>query len=230
MSRLSALQSPHPSGAVRFLLVAEPIVWSVLVTVYFCLRPADGQALWIDVLFAIYLIGVPIGLNLLHGDRPADSGIRLDTMKQSFIDVGAATLIMAGVLMAVSWMSDGWHWDDWGRFGEKIGMYVGWGLVQQYILQAFTVVRLRQAGLSKLATVLLASLLFSIVHTPNLALMILTFLAGLTWCSLFLKCRNLLPLGLSHAALATLAYFAMPQEWMIRNLIGAQYIEKVWGG
>jgi hypothetical protein len=215
---------------LRAVLILEPILYSVGAMVYFCLRPPDIQPLWIDTLFAIYLVGLPIGLNLLHGDVPSDSGIRADNLKRAFVHTGVATALMASGLVTTSLIIDGFHWYGWGRFLEKIGMYVPWGLTQQYIVQAFAVVRLRHARLHPVAVVILASACFSIVHTPNIALMLLTFGAGLVWCSIFLQIPNLLALGLSHAVLATLTYFLLPESWMFRNRIGAQYIEKVWGG
>ncbi|GEM_PF-1600724 len=47
--------------------------------------------------------------------------------------------------------------------------------------------------------------LFALVHLPNLPLMALTFCAGTVWCSLYLRTGRVVPLIVSHLALAVLA-------------------------
>ncbi|MEK6541932.1 MAG: CPBP family glutamic-type intramembrane protease [Pseudomonadota bacterium] len=48
--------------------------------------------------------------------------------------------------------------------------------------------------------------IFSLIHAPNLPLMLFTFFAGLAWSCLFYRRPNILLLGLSHAFLGTVLH------------------------
>lgn len=213
-----------PSPGLRALLVGEVVTYVGALIVYANrgLSPR-GTVRWGDVVFYLLAGCVPIALNLLHGDRPADSGIRLDTLRPAARQAGWATGVMAGFVIAVGLVSGGFHWKGWDAFGELFGLYLLWGPVQQYLLQAFALRRLRQAGLPVRAAIVAAAGLFALVHLPNWPLVALTAGAGVVWCALFLRHPNLLALGLAHAVLAILLYHAWPVEWLDGLAIGRMY-------
>ena len=228
--RWAALQSKTPSKGVRALLAAEPFVYTALVLTYtvILLPTPDHGTPWYYVVYVIMLAALPIVLNLLHGDCPADSGLRTDNLRRAAVLGALVTALLVGLLVAGGFATGGWHWSSWKRLVEKTGLYILWGFVQQYLVQAFILRRLLQAGVGRFAAVLLAAALFGIVHAPNWPLVALTFGAGLIWSRLFLAAPNLIVLGLSHATLAVLAYHALPEAWLNRMVIGGMYIERVW--
>lgn len=194
--------------------------------VWLALPPADGLR-WVYWACGPIIVAFPICMNLLHGDRPADAGLRLDTLGPSAKAVAIVTAVMAGGLVIVGLASGGFHWVHWRRFGDKCAMYLVWGPVQQYLLHAFAVRRLRQAGLAKWAAAVGGAALFGLLHAPNWPLVALTTGAGLVWCSLFFRRPNLLTLGLAHGGLAVLLYHALPEEWLQNLTIAGAYLQRV---
>jgi membrane protease YdiL (CAAX protease family) len=84
-----------------------------------------------------------------------------------------------------------------------IAVLVVWGGGQQWILQT-VVLREAQRRTSQRWGVLVAAVLFAVVHLPNPFLTAMTFVGALGWCALYARHPNIIPLALSHA-LATLA-------------------------
>lgn len=81
-------------------------------------------------------------------------------------------------------------------------VYLGWALLQQWLILAVVLGRLERLLPGNAAAVLLAALVFALLHTPNGVLMQLCFLAELGWAWCFLRSRALLPIALAHAGSA----------------------------
>lgn len=209
---------------MRALLVGEVLVFVGACMAYiWLLMPTAKHPQWYHVASIIVLGTFPICMNLLHGDRPKDSGIRLDNLGASARPVAAVTIVFVIGVIVVGLAVGGFHWVKWRRFAELCGGYLAWGLVQQYLLQAFALRRLRQAALPVLPAAILAAGLFAFIHSPNWPLVALTFGAGVMWCLLFVRRPNLLPLGLAHAVLAVLIYHAWPVLWLDGLTVGTMY-------
>jgi hypothetical protein len=90
--------------------------------------------------------------------------------------------------------------------------YAGWALLQQYLLCAICAERWRIVTGRALAAIYLGALGFAFLHSPNAALMIVTFAGGLCWCALYLRERALLPLAVSHALSALILLALVPRD------------------
>ena len=90
-----------------------------------------------------------------------------------------------------------------------LALYPIWGIIQQFLIQALVVRNVARSGLalSPAAIVLIGATLFSMAHLNNLPLLLATFGLGLVFVPLYLRYRNLWPLGLYHGWLGTLFYF-----------------------
>jgi membrane protease YdiL (CAAX protease family) len=108
-----------------------------------------------------------------------------------------AVLLLLGAGMAIGTLHD--RADFLGNLGEL----VPWGGAQQWLLQTI-VLRETRRHLPPRASVVVAALLFAVVHAPNVFLMAMTFVGALGWCAIYLRYPNILPLAVSHA-IATLA-------------------------
>ena len=87
-------------------------------------------------------------------------------------------------------------------------IYPIFGILQQFVLNALLAANLSDLLPGKrVSIVVISALLFGLVHAPDVPLMACTFVAGLVWVPLFLRCRNLLPLGICHGLLGTLTYY-----------------------
>jgi hypothetical protein len=79
--------------------------------------------------------------------------------------------------------------------------YPLWAFAQQYTLLGFQANRLREGlGDRPWSISLLGGTLFSLIHAPNLLLMGVCFIGGVTFTKIFLKTPHLVPAALAHAA------------------------------
>jgi hypothetical protein len=87
-------------------------------------------------------------------------------------------------------------------------LYPIWGIIQQFLVQGLVVrnLSLTSLGSRPIFLVLLGATLFGLVHIPNILLMLATFCLGLLFVPLYLRLRNLWPLGLFHGWLGSLFY------------------------
>jgi hypothetical protein len=90
-----------------------------------------------------------------------------------------------------------------------LALYPIWGTIQQFLVQALVVGNVAKSGLtlSPAAIVLIGATVFAMAHLSNLRLLIATFALGLVFVPLYLRYRNLWPLGLYHGWLGTFFYF-----------------------
>lgn len=95
----------------------------------------------------------------------------------------------------------------WGHPFEPVKpgralVYVGWAMLQQWLLLGFALPRLERIPPSGPWPILGVAALFALMHTPNGTLMQLCLLAELFWAACFSRTRSLLPVALAHAASA----------------------------
>ena len=111
---------------------------------------------------------------------------------------------MAGIALSHSSLSFHWHMIPLLLF------YPVWGLIQQFLVQALVAGNLSGTsgvvGAPWFVTIVCAGL-FAVVHLPDLVLAICTFLLGLAFTPIYLKWRNLWPLGIYHGWLGVFVYF-----------------------
>ena len=82
--------------------------------------------------------------------------------------------------------------------------YLLWAILQQWLMLAVVLRRLEGGRLSPAVAVLIAALVFALMHTPNGVLMQLCLLAELWWAWCFRRSRALLPVAVAHVACALL--------------------------
>jgi hypothetical protein len=75
-------------------------------------------------------------------------------------------------------------------------------MAQQFFLQGVFLARFLQIFKNKSISLLSATMLFSLAHSPNIKLMFLSFFFGLIVCILFLRNRNIFILGIMHGILS----------------------------
>ncbi len=88
-------------------------------------------------------------------------------------------------------------------------LYPLWGWIQQFLVQALVAANLRALRPSWPTPIIaaVAAVLFGVAHWPDPWLMALTAALGLAFTPLYLRQRNLWPLGLWHGWLGVLAYY-----------------------
>ena len=90
-----------------------------------------------------------------------------------------------------------------------LALYPIWGIIQQFLVQALVVRNVAKSGLtlSTATIVLIGATVFAMAHLNNPRLLLATFGIGLVFVPLYLRYRNLWPLGLYHGWLGTFFYF-----------------------
>jgi hypothetical protein len=103
--------------------------------------------------------------------------------------------------------------------------YLGWALIQQYLICAVCLERWRVLTGSAALAAYAGALCFALLHTPNSGLMLATFGGGLCWCVLYVRERALLPLAFSHAASAMILIALLPPEILLSAEVGARFFQ-----
>jgi len=223
-----SFRSPRPPPAVRAILLAEVAAFVAVVTGVIWLNPAPGQAVqWYNVVLWVLAVLLAAGGNLLHGDRPRDSGLRVDNLGVSAREACIVTGILAAAVAVAGAATWQWHYVRWAQLARRAGEILAVAAVQQYVLQAFMLRRLRQAGLAPVLAVAVAAVLFGALHAPNIVLVGVTVLAATVWCTLFLRHANLLVLSASHGLLAVWLYCAWPKAWHLGMAVGPKALERM---
>jgi membrane protease YdiL (CAAX protease family) len=110
-------------------------------------------------------------------------------------------------------------------FLGNLAPLVLWGGAQQWVLQTL-VLREAQRASSRAKGIVIAAVLFGLVHLPNPLLTPVTGAAALVWCWLYDRHPNIVPLALSHG-LGTLALrYAFDEAIIGRLRIGAAYLRQ----
>jgi len=122
----------------------------------------------------------------------------------------ASLAILAMAILASHRGSLSFHW----HMVPLLLLYPVWGITQQFLILAVAARNLdrlggglQPPGLRYWIVSIISGVLFGIVHLPNVMLMAGTFLMGLVFTPLYLKWRNLWPLGIYHGWLGVFAYF-----------------------
>jgi membrane protease YdiL (CAAX protease family) len=91
-------------------------------------------------------------------------------------------------------------------------LYPIWGIIQQFLLIALTAGNLQDfqnSKMSKVVIVILAALLFGLIHYPFTWLILGTFILGLFYGIIYFKERNIYALGIFHGWLGGLFFYTV---------------------
>jgi membrane protease YdiL (CAAX protease family) len=110
---------------------------------------------------------------------------------------------------------------DWPKF-HNVWPYVIWALGQQFLLQSYFYLRFESLFGAR-AAVVVSTVLFALLHVPNLPLTVMTFVGGFFFTEMFRIYRSLYPLGIAHAALGIAIAYSFPDSLMHHMRVGLSY-------
>ena len=110
---------------------------------------------------------------------------------------------------------------DWPKL-NNLWPYVVWAVGQQFLLQSYFYVRFEQL-LGGRAAVAVSSVLFALLHLPNLPLTGLTLVGGLFFTEMFRMYRSLYPLAIAHALMGIAIAYSFPDSLMHHMRVGLSY-------
>jgi membrane protease YdiL (CAAX protease family) len=108
-------------------------------------------------------------------------------------------------------------------FLGSLAPLVVWGGAQQWVLQT-VVLREAQGATSPRVGIIIAALLFGVVHLPNPFLAPVTAVGALIWCRLYDRYPNIIPLALSHGVGTLALRYAFSDDMIGRLRVGASYL------
>jgi hypothetical protein len=104
------------------------------------------------------------------------------------------------------------------------GGYTVWAFVQQFLLQGYFLFRLLRLLPRRESAALAAAGIFAAAHVPNPLLTSVTLLWGVVACFVFLRCRNVYTLMITHAILGVSLAITVPGPKMHNMRVGIGYL------
>jgi membrane protease YdiL (CAAX protease family) len=215
--RLSASRAGTPSRAAALI---EIIAMLALLLSYIWL--------WRDLFVGDYLLVVVLYFALCHishlrcGESARSLGLRLDNWRSAARQACVPVIVGMGVPLAAGAALGSWHF-KLDRLVFDVPWHVVWGTAQQYGLLCL----LYRRSLDVLGTwqqaALAAASAFAVVHLPNPLLVGVTFLAGFVACTLYRRVPNVFVLGVAHAMISLVLFFALPLSITHNLRVGPSY-------
>jgi membrane protease YdiL (CAAX protease family) len=161
-------------------------------------------------------------------ETASDLGWRFDNFGKAARLLALPMILTSGVLFLVGWLTWGLNNSLLARTGGRSLMWLPawgllWGLLQQYVLQAFINRRAQVALGSGWRSVLLVASVFALLHFPNPWLSLVTFVGGLIWAWVYQRAPNLPALALSHSLMTLVLVWTLPASLFKGLRVGFNY-------
>ncbi|MFH1176195.1 MAG: CPBP family intramembrane glutamic endopeptidase [Acidobacteriota bacterium] len=135
-----------------------------------------------------------------------DWGLRTDTAMPALRVTATATLPALVALVGYAFTAG--HFPPPRGFWIILLIYPAWGIAQQFLLNAMLASNLRRFLPGSVA-LLLAAVLFSLSHAPDLPVMALTLPVALLWAWIYARWPNLWVLGIAHGIIGTVVFYGV---------------------
>jgi len=110
---------------------------------------------------------------------------------------------------------------DWPKL-QNLWPYVIWAVGQQFLLQSYFYLRF-ELLFGERAAVVVSSVLFALLHLPNVWLTAMTVVGGLFFTGMFRRYRSLYPLAIAHALMGIAVAYSFPDSLMHHMRVGLSY-------
>ncbi len=159
--------------------------------------------------------------HLRDGVRARALGFRVDNFFRVLGRLAVPMAAFAALMLAVGGLAGTL------RFGPKFyGMLLSvplWGLMQHYMLLAFTNRRLRAILGPGRGSVAATAALFALLHLPNPALTVACAAGGYVWAREYERDPNLFAHALTHALASALLANSLPTSLLKNMVVGYNY-------
>jgi membrane protease YdiL (CAAX protease family) len=178
---------------------------------------APGAPQWATAGAVVLVLGLAVWRAMRTGEWGVKRAAFRAALGWSAVMTGGGAV---GIYLAGSRLGT---WHDRGDLWINLAALMPWGLGQQFALHT-VFLREAQATVGRPGGVLLAALMFAILHLPNPFLTAMTGLGALAWCWIYDRHPNLLPLALSHALLTLAILYAFDDAMTGRLRVGMAYL------
>lgn len=176
------------------LLIGLGLVFGSLWFV-FPFKNTAASAFCVILLLSLLIISVSLNHEDLN-DLGLTKKYFWESLSLNFIFLSALTLVLFYIWKNNFPIND--RFLSQASFWRCLAIYPFWGFFQEYVFQAFFLRRYRGLFRSNPVAVFLSASTFSLIHAPNIPLMIFCFAAGLVFSSVFTYYPNLFSSGLMH--------------------------------
>jgi membrane protease YdiL (CAAX protease family) len=164
----------------------------------------------------------------LRGETLRELGWRTDNFLRATRLLLPPMIAGALLLGLVGWLWFGGNFSFGKRRAgwEILGFPVwglAWGLLQQYVLQAFINRRAQLVFGKGVKSIVLVAAVFALLHLPNPWLTGATFLGGLIWATVYQRAPNLYALALSHSAMTWALISTLPTDALHSLRVGYKF-------
>ena len=183
----------------------EPVAIFAFIMAYIWKLRFNHPLFWIPLLALIILSHVA------RHERARSLGFRLQNLGDCLKTFGPVLAALALGMWAL-----GLELGTMRQIGPEhaawaLALYLPWGLFQQYLLNGYFLKRF-DSVLSPRASGITSAALFSVVHTPNWFLMLVTSLAGYIAIQVYRRYTNLYFLGVAHAIIGVSLFLFVPDS------------------
>jgi membrane protease YdiL (CAAX protease family) len=199
------------------------VISSVLITAW-VLNPLQLNQRWLEALPGILALALMMYSHWLHGETPQVLGFTGKHFFQALRLIILPMIVVGALLILIGYRAHSLNFGE--RFWLSLLVVPFWGLTQQYILQGFIYRRLQRIfpTQNSYTNILIAAVLFALVHAPNFPLMFLTLIGGIVWTWVYERAPNLFVLGLSHGIMSAVAMCSLP-PWFLQSMsIGYKHL------
>ncbi len=221
---LSSASGANEDRALAIWEIASVII-SALMAEWVVLSLAGRNKIVILIPVAL-AFGFIICSHRLRRETPREIGWRLDNFFEASRLLMLPMLLFTAVCILMGWLTGGLNlrqWQSGWSFVSVPTLGISWGLVQQYVLQGFinrrTQIIWGRGGLS----IFIVATLFAVLHLPNPALIIATFIGGLVWAYVYQRAPNLPALAISHGIMTWVLISTLPATLLNNLRVGFKY-------
>ena len=199
------------------------VITSVLITAW-VLNPLQLNQRWLEAVPGALALALMLYSHWLNGESPQVLGFTGKYFLRAIQLLILPMIVVGALLFFIGLRAHSLNFGE--RFWLSLLVVPFWGLTQQYILQGFIYRRLQRIfpTQNSYTVILIAAVLFALVHAPNFPLMFLTLVGGIVWTWVYERAPNLFVLGLSHGIMSAVAMCSLP-PWFLQSMsIGYKHL------
>jgi membrane protease YdiL (CAAX protease family) len=218
---MNADVAPVPSRAApSAVLIQLALVTLMIASFIWIVRPAFRGS---TPAFMVLLVVVLVWSHRQRGDSLRKLGFRLDTAPRTALLFAPVALVIASAALAVGARMGSLRFPPFGYSLHQLTDLIPFGIAQQYVLLAFYYRGIASIVHTPGRAVLLAALVFSALHVPNVFLIVVTFLAGLIAAAIYQRSPNLWVNGITHGLVSFTLGYTVPLSVTHNLRVGPSY-------
>ena len=186
--------------------------------IFFVFKKMKSLLSWQGVVLIIssaYLLGIKF---FVLSDFKS-LGFRVDNINDTLLPIAIFTMLSMVILSVMRFKTERFKVIKW--FLSLLTLYLFFGILQQAFFQSVFTHTLKELLNNTVLTVIFSGVFYSAFHwdwrAEELTFGFLTLLAGVVWAILFLSSPNIILLGISHAILASLYYFIVHKDNVLKR-------------